>query len=86
LYALIEFDEYNSPSVAAGHDQLAPIVPLKLAFDFKTHVIGSREKIHLALDWTLTIHKAQELTFIMDYSESSDSEMQLGSFLGVISG
>ena len=76
-----EFDDYTCLSVAAGHDQLVPICPLKLAFDFRVmiNIIGSREKNHVALDWALTIHKAQGLTFLWIILNLGDSEMQLGT-------
>jgi hypothetical protein len=74
----MEFDDYTCPSIAAGYDRLVPIVPLKLAFDFKINIIGSREKIHLALGLALTIHKAQELTLLWIILNLGDSEMQLG--------
>jgi ATP-dependent DNA helicase PIF1 len=83
LYVLVEFDDYTGTSVDPDHPRMVPIAPLKIAFDFRAGLTGSREQIPLALGWALTIHKAQGLTLLWIILNLGESEMQVGiSFVG----
>jgi len=74
---LVEFDDYQGPSVIPGIN-LVPIVTETIAFDGRCGKSVSRQQFPLMLGWAITIHKSQGLTLKQAVLGVGPVERQLG--------
>ncbi|CAG8731859.1 2835_t:CDS:2 [Cetraspora pellucida] len=81
---LVEFDNYNSPSITTVENKrLVPILPIRQTWESKS-IVCSRLQFPINLAWAITVHKSQGLTLPKAIVDLGEREYATGlSFVAI---